>query len=155
MINKAKLQLSIQSLVSILILMTLFMASAHATSCHNIEQGVSQSNQKHIDAHKNISANVVVEVPAEVSITQNNSHQCCKGICKALCSSHNFPHSALLVSGSFEKKYKSDVLKTNYYFNSELEQSHKNLKSQNYYRNNHFTAPPLLQTTLKHRVLHI
>jgi hypothetical protein len=153
MINKDKFQLSIQSLISILILMTLFVISAHATSCHNLVQEPSQSNQNLINEHKASSATIinVAEVPAEAGVIK----KCCIGICKAFCNPHSFTNNSLLASRSFEKKHGATILKTNHYFDSELEYTYKKLKSQNYYRSNHPAPPPLLQTALKHRVLHI
>jgi hypothetical protein len=151
MINKAKLQISIQAFISILILMTLFVASAHATSCHNPEQDTSQYNQKFIQAHDISSANATIEA----SVVQYNISQCCMEICNVFCNSQNIPNNALLVSRSFENKHSVDITTTKYYFDSELEDKHKNIILQDYYRSSHATTPSLLQTSLKHRALHI
>lgn len=151
MINKAKLQISIQASISILILMTLFVASAHAAPCHSPEQGTSQFNQKLIKAHDTSSANATIEA----SVVHYNSSQCCKGICHVFCNSHNIPDEALLIDRSFENMTSFDLSTTKHCFNNELEDKHKNIKLQDFYRTSHATTPSILQTTLKHRILRI
>ncbi len=131
--------------------MTLFVASAHATSCHNPEQGSSQYNQKLIKAHDISSANATIEA----SVVQYNNSQCCKGICNVFCNSHNIPDDALFISYSFDNKHSADILKTKHSFVNELEDTRNNIKLQNYYRSSHSTTSSILQTTLKHRVLRI
>jgi hypothetical protein len=151
MINKAKLQTLIQAFISILILMTLFVASAHATSCHKPEQDTPQFNHEHISVHDVSSNNATVEA----SVAQSNSSQCCMGICNVICNTHSIPNDALLISHSLDNK-RLIIPITKYYLDSELEDTHKNIKLQNYYRSSHpTTSSSTLQTTLKHRVLHI
>tara|TARA_R110002096_G_scaffold341639_1_gene534575 strand:+ start:3650 stop:4105 length:456 start_codon:yes stop_codon:yes gene_type:complete len=151
MFNKSKLLISIQAFISILILMTLFVASAHATSCHEPEQDTTQYNPKLIKAHDISSANVIVEA----SVAQSKSNQCCMGICNVICNMHSTPNDLLLISHSFENKRLIDVSTTKYYLDSELEDTRKNIKLNDYYQSSHTTTPSILQTTLKHRVLHI
>lgn len=151
MISKAKIKISIQAFTSILILMTLFVASAHAASCHSSEQNTSQLNQKLIETYDISSANA----SNETSVVKYNHSQCCIGICHVFCNSQNMPNDALLISRSFENKYSADISTTKHYFDSELEDTHKNIKLHDYYRSSHAKTPSLLQTSLKHRVLHI
>lgn len=126
MSNKAKLQTLIQAFISILILMTLFVASAHATPCNQPEQDTPQFN----------------------------SNQCCMELCNVICNTYSIPNDALLISHSFDNK-RLIIPITKYYLDIEFEDTHKNIKLQYYYRSSYLTASSTLQTTLKHRVLHI
>jgi hypothetical protein len=149
MIKKTSLQTSIQTIISILILMTLFVVSVYAASCHDSEQGISRFNQKPIITHGILSAGAAVEA----SVVQYKGCQHCMVICSAQCNPKNIPVESLLISSNFKNKQSVDILKTKYFFDSELEDTHKNIKLQNHCRSSYSTSPSKLHATLKHRVL--
>lgn len=147
---KAKLQTLIQAFISILILMTLFVASAYATPCHNLEQD-TQFNHKNIKAYGVSNSNATIEE----SVFNYNSRQCCMEICNVVCNMHSIPNNLLLVSYSFENKRLIDISKTKYYLGNELEDLREKIKLKNYYRSSYTSPPSILNTTHKYRVLHI
>tara|TARA_R110002096_G_scaffold424822_2_gene633076 strand:+ start:198 stop:599 length:402 start_codon:yes stop_codon:yes gene_type:complete len=133
--------------------MTLFAASAHAAACHNPEEDKSQFNQEFIKAYDTSSANVNVTI--ESNIVQHNASKCCIGICHTFCNSQNMSNDSLLVSRTFENNKSANISSIKYYFDSEFEDTYKNIKLQNFYRSSYSTTPSILKTTLKHRILHI